>query len=88
MTLQPHRKGSPWPRTSKVERPPAPNRSTIAFATPAEQFIAWQGHLRQHVDSSIERVDHGAAWSMYFSDPDEITCYAVDELKRLGAPRG
>lgn len=74
------------------ERPAATNRSTIAFATTAEQFIAWQGHLRHHVDPSIVHVDHGAAWSMYFSDPDgnpyEITCYAVDELRRLAASRG
>lgn len=73
------------------ERAHAPNRSTIAFATSAEQFIAWHEHLRQHVEQSIERVDHGAAWSLYFSDPDgnpyEITCYAVAELRRLAVSR-
>lgn len=69
-------------------RPTTPCRSTIAFAASAPQFIAWRAHLRQQLDPSIEHVDHGAAWSLYFSDPDgnpyEITCYAVDELKRLG----
>ena len=55
------------------EQPAQPTRSTIAFNAAAADFTAWLAHLEP------ELVDHQAAWSVYFADPDgnpfEITCY-------------
>jgi catechol-2,3-dioxygenase len=63
------------------ERPPKPNRATIAFGVSAAQFAAWQEHLPGVLGQPLEKVDHGVAWSLYFSDPDgnpyEITTYEV-----------
>jgi catechol-2,3-dioxygenase len=60
------------------ERAPQPNRATVAFGTSRPQFERWLAHLSQALGRTIERVDHGIAWSLYFSDPDgnpyEITC--------------
>jgi catechol 2,3-dioxygenase-like lactoylglutathione lyase family enzyme len=61
------------------ERPAKPNRATIALGVSREAFLAWERHLASAFGQLLERVDHGAAWSVYFSDPDgnpyEITCY-------------
>jgi NAD(P)-dependent dehydrogenase (short-subunit alcohol dehydrogenase family) len=61
------------------ERPPQPNRATIALGVDAPSFIAWRRHLAQRLGAVPEAVDHQLSWSMYFSDPDrnpyEITCY-------------
>jgi catechol-2,3-dioxygenase len=63
------------------ERAPEPNRATIAFGVSAAQFAAWQEHLRAKLGQTLDKADHGAAWSIYFSDPDgnpfEITTYEV-----------
>jgi len=61
------------------ERPAQPCRSTIALGVSRDAFIEWERHLAATLGRTPERVDHGAAWSLYFSDPDgnpyEITCY-------------
>jgi catechol 2,3-dioxygenase-like lactoylglutathione lyase family enzyme len=61
------------------ERPARPHRSTIALGVSREAFLAWEQHLGTSLGQAPDRVDHGAAWSVYFSDPDgnpyEITCY-------------
>lgn len=63
------------------ERAPKANRATIAFGVTAAQFAAWQEHLPAVLGRPVEKVDHGAAWSLYFDDPDgnpyEITTYDV-----------
>ena len=63
------------------ERPPRPNRTTIAFGVSAAQFEAWRRHLPERLGLAVQVVDHGAAWSLYFSDPDgnpyEITTYEL-----------
>ena len=66
------------------ERPAKANRATLALRVSAPQFTAWQRHLPERLGRALEVVDHGVAWSMYFSDPDgnpyEITCYEVQDL--------
>lgn len=61
------------------EKPAQPCRSTIALGVSATEFAAWQQHLRQALQRSVEPVDHGLSWSLYFTDPDgnpfEITTY-------------
>lgn len=63
------------------ERPTLPNRATIAFGVSAAQFTDWRRHLAERLPEAPQVVDHGAAWSLYFSDPDgnpyEITTYEV-----------
>ena len=58
------------------EQPALPCRSTIALATDAAGFLAWQRHLAS-LAPTLE--DHGLTWSLYFRDPDgnpyEITCH-------------
>jgi catechol 2,3-dioxygenase-like lactoylglutathione lyase family enzyme len=67
------------------ERPPQPCRSTIAFGVTAAQFAAWQKHLAACLPQPPQGVDHGAAWSLYFSDPDgnpyEITTYEHAQIR-------
>ncbi len=58
-------------RLALFEGPPEKCRSTIAMAVSSEEFLAWQRHLAQVLGCPIEAVDHGVAWSLYFSDPDE-----------------
>jgi NAD(P)-dependent dehydrogenase (short-subunit alcohol dehydrogenase family) len=77
------------------ERPPQPNRATVALGVDAAAFLAWRAHLARWLGAAPEAVDHGQAWSMYFSDPDrnpyEITCHEHDTLagalQAQGAPR-
>ena len=77
------------------ERPPQPNRATIALGTDAAGFIAWRRRLAHWLGEAPEAVDHGVSWSIYFSDPDgnpyEITCYQHGQvaaaLQAEGAPR-
>lgn len=77
------------------ERPPQPNRATIALGVDAAAFIAWRAHLARWLGAAPEAVDHDQSWSIYFSDPDrnpyEITCYQHDTiaaaLQAEGAPR-
>jgi NAD(P)-dependent dehydrogenase (short-subunit alcohol dehydrogenase family)/catechol 2,3-dioxygenase-like lactoylglutathione lyase family enzyme len=58
---------------------PQGSRATIALGADADAFIAWRARLARRLGASPEAVDHGLAWSIYFSDPDgnpyEITCY-------------
>ena len=77
------------------ERPPQPNRSTIALGVDADSFIAWRAHLARRLGAAPQAVDHDLSWSMYFSDPDgnsyEITSYQhgtiAAALEADGAPR-
>jgi NAD(P)-dependent dehydrogenase (short-subunit alcohol dehydrogenase family)/catechol 2,3-dioxygenase-like lactoylglutathione lyase family enzyme len=77
------------------ERPPQPNRATIALGVDAGAFIAWRAHLARRLGAAPEAVDHELSWSIYFSDPDgnpyEITSYQHDTvaaaLRSEGAPR-
>jgi NAD(P)-dependent dehydrogenase (short-subunit alcohol dehydrogenase family) len=77
------------------ERPPQPNRATIALGVDAPSFLAWRRHLAQRLGAAPAAVDHQASWSMYFSDPDrnpyEITCYqhgiVAAALQAEGGPR-
>jgi NAD(P)-dependent dehydrogenase (short-subunit alcohol dehydrogenase family) len=77
------------------ERPPQPNRATIALGVDAPSFLAWRRHLAQWLGAAPAAVDHQASWSMYFSDPDrnpyEITCYqhgiVAAALQAEGGPR-
>lgn len=61
------------------ERPRQRCRSTIALGCSARDFLAWRTHLASVLERSIDVVDHGLSWSMYFEDPDgnpyEITTY-------------
>ena len=42
-------------------------------------LLAWQEFLSEKLGESVDPVDHGKAWSLYFSDPwgnpYEITTY-------------
>jgi NAD(P)-dependent dehydrogenase (short-subunit alcohol dehydrogenase family)/catechol 2,3-dioxygenase-like lactoylglutathione lyase family enzyme len=77
------------------ERPPQPNRATIALGVDADAFIGWRAHLARRLGAVPEAVDHDLSWSIYFSDPDgnpyEITSYQhagiADALRAEGAPR-
>lgn len=66
------------------------NRSVIAFRVGADDLVAWNEQLAGRLAEPPRIEDHGAAVSIYFSDPDgnpfEITTYEiVDGLKdRLG----
>ncbi len=66
------------------ERPPQPNRATIALGTDAAGFIAWRQRLARWLGEAPQAVDHEVSWSIYFSDPDrnpyEITCYQHDSV--------
>jgi catechol 2,3-dioxygenase-like lactoylglutathione lyase family enzyme len=64
------------------ERPAQRNRSTIAFGVDAAGFAAWRLGLAAELGAAaLKFEDHGAAQSIYFSDPDgnpyEITTYEV-----------
>ena len=66
------------------ERAGQTGSAVVAFRVSAEGFVAWRAHLAARgMDASA--VDHEAAWSMYFRDPDgngyEITCYDYAVLK-------
>jgi catechol 2,3-dioxygenase-like lactoylglutathione lyase family enzyme len=66
------------------ERPAEKCRSTIALAATAAQFLEWRAHLGDALGRTIDAVDHGVSWSLYFSDPDgnpyEITSYEYEAL--------
>ena len=66
------------------EKPPQANLSVIALGVTGVAFVKWLSHLSQVLQQDISPVDHGLAWSIYFSDPDsnpyEITTYDYDEV--------
>ena len=65
------------------EGPLQATRSTVAFRVSGQDFLSWLKHL---AFPSVEAVDHGSSWSLYFTDPDgnpfEITSYDYEWLKR------
>jgi len=65
------------------------NRSVVAFRVDGEGLAAWKSRLEERLDAAPRLVDHGAAWSLYFSDPDgnpfEITTYDADAFERAVA---
>jgi catechol-2,3-dioxygenase len=69
------------------ERPPGANHATLALAVDAAGFVAWKRHLERALGRTLEVVDHGLSWSLYFSDPDgnpfELTCYEHAALAAL-----
>lgn len=77
------------------ERPPQPNRATIALGVDAPAFIAWRTRLQHRLGRAPDPVDHAVSWSIYFSDPDgnpyEITTYdhaaVAQALQRAQAGR-
>jgi NAD(P)-dependent dehydrogenase (short-subunit alcohol dehydrogenase family)/catechol 2,3-dioxygenase-like lactoylglutathione lyase family enzyme len=74
------------------ERPPQPNRATIALGADADAFIAWRARLARRLGAAPEAVDHELSWSIYFSDPDgnpyEITCYQHDTVATALSQQG
>jgi catechol-2,3-dioxygenase len=70
------------------ERPPQRHHSTVAFGVGNAAFAEWQRHLSAELGRPVERVDHGGAYSLYFSDPDgnpyEITTYLTAGEKAGG----
>ena len=66
------------------ERPPQPNRATIALKVSGRDFLAWRSHLRDAIGEELEPTDHDLSWSLYFSDPYgnpyEITSYDYHSL--------
>lgn len=62
----------------------APSSATIALGVSGTAFLSWKTHLTQNLDTAPKLVDHGLAWSLYFSDPDgnpfEITTYDYQEV--------
>ena len=66
------------------ERPEKTGTSTTAFGTTGEQFLNWKAYLECN-DLELRINDHTAAFSMYFSDPDqnmyEITTYDHDMIR-------
>lgn len=67
-------------------QPVKSNHATIAFGVSGQEFCHWITHLSAVLDEQPRRVDHGKAWSVYFSDPDgnpfEITTYDYAEVTR------
>lgn len=61
------------------ERPPQPNRATLALRTDAAGLALWFAHLSRHLGTAPTMQDHALSVSLYFSDPDgnpyEITTY-------------
>lgn len=64
------------------ERPRQPCRSTVALRVAAPAYRQWRAHLHGVLPTPPTEEDHGAARSIYFSDPDgnpyEITTYDLD----------
>jgi len=60
------------------------NRATLAMAVDAEDFLAWEKHLKNVVNAELEVYDLSLAWSVFIKDPDgnpyEITSYDYDYL--------
>jgi len=60
------------------------NRATLAMAVDAEDFLAWEKHLKKVVNAELEVYDLSLAWSVFIKDPDgnpyEITSYDYDLL--------
>lgn len=67
------------------EKPRENNSSVIAMGVTGPAFLQWLEHLSRRLQKDLEPVDHGLAWSLYFSDPDdnpfEITTYDYDVVK-------
>src|SRR5690606_34709281 len=47
-----------------------PNRSVIALRISASSFSGWRKQISDLLGRDISPIDHGLAWSIYFSDPD------------------
>ncbi len=66
-------------RSAVAPRDEAPHWHRVAWHTTPVGFDAAQRHLRALAIAFRGPVDHGAAHSIYFTDPDgnrlEITCY-------------
>ncbi len=54
------------------------------MAVDAEDFLAWEKHLKNVVNAELEVYDLSLAWSVFIKDPDgnpyEITSYDYDYL--------
>jgi catechol 2,3-dioxygenase-like lactoylglutathione lyase family enzyme len=78
--------GSGTVHVALFERKPEKCRSTIALASTAADFLAWQAHLGAVLAKPPSLEDHQVSWSLYFDDPDgnpyEITSYEYAELAR------
>ena len=77
-------------RLALFEAPPiARNRSTIAFGVDATSLMAWREHLADALGRRPDLVDHGLAFSLYFSDPEgnpfEITTYEHERVRAAAA---
>ena len=66
------------------DKQPQENRATLAMAVDAEDFLAWEKHLKNVVNAELEVYDLSLAWSVFIKDPDgnpyEITSYDYDYL--------
>ena len=66
------------------ERPDNTGSSTAAFGTSGDQFLNWKSYLESK-GLELRINDHTAAFSMYFSDPDnnkyEITTYEHEQVR-------
>ncbi len=73
------------------ERPQTTGSSSLALGTDGAAFVAWLTYLRGK-GLSVRVADHGKAWSMYFSDPDdnqhEITSYDCAPIVASGISPG
>jgi len=68
------------------EQPGQASRSTIAFGVSGSEFTKWIIHLSGKLGRELAPVDHGLAWSIYFTDldgnPFEITTYEYDAIQK------
>jgi len=68
------------------EQPGQASRSTIAFGVSGNEFTKWLVHLAQVLGRELAPVDHGLAWSIYFTDldsnPFEITTYDYNAIEK------
>ncbi|MFO0978229.1 MAG: hypothetical protein U0996_17610 [Planctomycetaceae bacterium] len=72
-------------RLALFQRPPMPTHVTVAMRVSGEDYRGWKKHLDDAINGCYEEQDHGAAISIYFTDPDgnpfEITTYDVTAAK-------
>ena len=66
------------------DKQPQENRATLAMAVDAEDFLAWEKHLKKVANAELKVYDLSLAWSVFIKDPDgnpyEITSYDYDYL--------
>jgi len=66
------------------DKQPQENRATLAMAVDAEDFLAWEKHLKKVANAELKVYDLSLAWSVFIKDPDgnpyEITSYDYDFL--------